>query len=111
VSDLDMGIMVSEKKLRLGHVLDEDAARLREIMNVEGISVEDMTRRVVRLYLSEKTARDRGVMVDGCFITVKNLQDTIKKAVEAAIVTPEKFLDAVRDDVIKIVDDRLEVPV
>ena len=47
------------KKLRLGHVDGEDAVRLRETMNVEGISVEDMTRRVVKSYLSQKTAQDK----------------------------------------------------
>ena len=51
--------MESKKKLRLGHVEGEDAACLRETMNVEGISVEDMTRRVVKSYLSQKTAQDK----------------------------------------------------
>ncbi len=50
--------MGSSNKLRLGHVEGEDAVRLRETMNVEGISVEDMTRRVVKSYLSQQTALD-----------------------------------------------------
>jgi len=61
--------MSSPKKLRLGHVEGEDAVRLREIMNVEGISVEDMTRRVVKTYIEQKTAQDeaqqRTVLVAG----------------------------------------------
>lgn len=51
--------MGSPKKLRLGHVDGEDAVRLRETMNVEGISVEDMTKRVVSGYLSQQTAQDK----------------------------------------------------
>jgi len=47
------------KQLRLGHVGAEDAVRLREIMNVEGISVEDLTRRVVRGFFLHLEDEDR----------------------------------------------------
>lgn len=51
--------MESDKKIRLGHVEGEDAARLRETLNVEGMSLEEFTRRAVKLYLDQKDAQDK----------------------------------------------------
>lgn len=51
--------MESEKKIRLGHVEGEIAARLRETLNVTGMSLEEFTRRAVESYLSQKTAQDK----------------------------------------------------
>lgn len=59
VDILDTTGMESEKKIRLGHVEGETAARLRETLNVEGMSLEEFTRRAVESYLSQKTAQDK----------------------------------------------------
>ena len=56
---LDVFKMGSEKKLRLGHVCGEDAVCLREILNVDGISVEDLTKRVVKTFLIQRTVQDK----------------------------------------------------
>lgn len=56
---LDTTGMESEKKIRLGHVEGEIAARLRETLNVTGMSLEEFTRRAVESYLSQKTAQDK----------------------------------------------------
>lgn len=91
-----------EKQLRLGHVKGEDAKRLRETMNVEGISVEDMTRRVVKSYLDQKEAQER----DGQMIKIVSDKKIPLQHVEGlgmclicpdGPVTLEKFVSMIRE--------------
>ena len=49
---------MSDRKLRLGHVEGDVAARLRETLAVQGVSIEDFTKQVVKEHLSRKFALD-----------------------------------------------------